>query len=527
MALTPIHHPELRTAVDTVGFHAGRRPDHPAIVCQGRTVTWEALHRESNRTARSLAAAGLGAGDRVAYLGKESEHYYELFFACAKAGVVLVPVNWRLAGPEVEYLLRDSGSVLVFAEAEYGPLVEKVTGTLPLRPDVVLVDGGADRGAGLRQWKGDATYANLVFTPGPDDPVVQIYTSGTTGMPKGVVLAHRSFFKVRDALAGAGERWVDWYPEDVSLIAIPGFHVGGLWWAMQGFNAGVTNVAMPMFVSEDAVALIRDLGVTTTCMVPAMLQMALSDSKDHNDFATLRKVTYGGAPIAEPLLKACLDAMGCEFAQFYGLTETGNTTVCLPPEAHVPGSPLMAAAGRPYPGFAAEIVDEDGKALPTGEVGEIRVRTPARMIEYWNLPEATESTLVDGWIHTGDAGYMDADGYVFVCDRIKDTIIVAGENVYPAEIEKAMCEHPAVREAAVVAVPDNRWGETVHAVVVLEPGGEATPREITVFLRERIADFKLPTGYEYMDRLPRNPSGKILRRELREKHWTGLSRRVN
>jgi acyl-CoA synthetase (AMP-forming)/AMP-acid ligase II len=516
-----LYYPELRTATDTVTFHARRTPQQVAIVCEEREVSYGRLHAESNRTAHAIRAAGVASGGRVAYLGKEHEDYYDIFFACTKSEAVLVPINWRLTAAEVDHILRDSASELLFVEREFLALAEQVKPDLPTLRTIIPLDE-------FDEWKAGRPDTDLDPRNSPDDPVVQIYTSGTTGLPKGVVLAHRSFFAVRDTLAAHGCDWVDWHPDDVSLIAVPGFHVGGLWWAMQAFNAGVTNVAMRMFVSEDAVDLIERWKITFTCMVPAMLQMCLSEPRASREaFRSMRKITYGGSPISEPLLKQCMDVFDCEFAQFYGLTETGNTAVCLPPSDHVPGSPLMKAAGRPYPGFDAKIVDEDGRQLPPGEIGEVCLYTPARMLEYWNNPKATQSTLVDGWIHTGDAGYLDVDGYIFICDRIKDTIIVAGENVYPAEIEGALAKHPAVLEAAVIAVPDQRWGEAIHAVVVRRPDHQVTPRELRVFLGDHIASFKIPGQYEFIDRLPRNPSGKILRRELREKYWRGMDRRVN
>jgi acyl-CoA synthetase (AMP-forming)/AMP-acid ligase II len=518
---------QLQTIDATVAFHARNRPDHPAIICENRCVTYAELHRRSNRIGRALVAAGARPQARVVYLGQESEHYYSLLFACAKAKTVLVPVNWRLTAPEIEYVLRDSGAQIIFAEQEFFAVAEEASVGLPAKPTIIPITAD-ERAAGLADWIAESADADLGTDVEPHDPIVQMYTSGTTGLPKGVVLAHRSFFRVREALAGAGLDWIDWRAADVSLIGVPGFHIGGLWWAVQGFNAGITNVALRAFGSGVAVGCIRRHRVTVACVVPAMLQMMLAEpSMTTADFASVRKIVYGGSPIGESLLEQCIERIGCEFAQIYGLTESGNTAVCLPPEEHVVGGPRLTAAGRPYPGFTLEITDDAGKPLPARSVGEVWIRTPAHMLEYWGLPEATADTLIDGWLRTGDAGYLDEDGFLFICDRIKDTIIVAGENVYPAEVENVLTKHEAVVEAAVVGIPDERWGEAVHAFVVLAPGAATSHRELMLFQRGQLAGFKIPMSYEYVDKLPRNASGKILRRELRDAFWRTTGRKVN
>ncbi|MEU9884248.1 long-chain-fatty-acid--CoA ligase [Sphaerisporangium sp. NPDC051011] len=516
-----LYHPELHDVAAVTAFHAARRPDVPAIICAGRELTYAELHRESNQVAHAVQAAGLPPGARVAYLGQESIHYYEVLFGCAKSGTVLVPINFRLAADEVQHILRDSGSRLLFVDQDLRAVADKAS------PSADLAVVGADP-EDFAAWKAPHPGSDLAPDAGPETPIVQLYTSGTTGLPKGVVLAQRSLFAIRDALASEGLDWIDWRAGDRSLIGIPGFHVGGVWWAMQGFSAGVTNVAMPRFESAGAVRLVRELGVTTACVVPSMLRLMLVEpGADHETFASVRKIVYGGSPISESLLERALPVFDCDFAQIYGLTETGNTAVCLPPADHVPGSPRLRAAGRPYPGVAIKIIDDAGAELPAGEIGEVCLRTPARMLEYWGLPEATAATLVDGWIHTGDAGYLDSDGYVYICDRLKDMIIVGGENIYPTEIENVLAKHPAVADVAVIGVPDDRFGEAVHAFVALRSGEAARPRDLMVFCRDRIASFKIPSRFEFVDRVPRNPSGKILRRELRDRFWATRDRRVN
>jgi fatty-acyl-CoA synthase len=533
-----MNHDPRWTLAQASARNAALRPDHPAIVCEGRRTSYGRLHHDSNRAAHALRDAGLGRGSRVAYLGRESEHYYMTILACAKAGAVIVPVNWRLTPGEVEHILRDSGAELLFLEEEFSATAEAAAAgsATPALHTVVRLDGPAtdgsatdggrararERGAGLRAWYAQAPASDLDPEPGtgPDDAVLQIYTSGTTGLPKGVVLAHRTFFTLPEAMRTTGadpDDWIDWRRDDVSLISLPGFGIAGIGWFLHGFCVGATNVVMPMYVAQEAVRLIEEHGVTITFAAPAMLQMMLDEhDAGPKAFASLRKIAYGAAPISESLLLRSLEVFGCQLAQIYASTEAGSVAVCLQPSDHRPGSRLLQAAGKPCPGNEIKVIDREGNLLPPGEIGQVCIRTPAHMLGYWNRPEATAQALADGWLHMGDAGYLDEQGYLFLCDRINDTIIVAGQNIYPAEVEKQLSEHPAVADVAVVGVPDARWGEAVHAAVVLRAGDRARPRELLLFLRGRVADYKIPLAYHIVDTLPRNPSGKILRRVVRE-----------
>ncbi|GED98562.1 AMP-binding protein [Gordonia crocea] len=505
---------ELPTLIDRLVHNASSRPDQVALIDARSSVTYRELWRRAQGAARVLSSAGVGAGDRVLHIGRDETTVYELLYGVALLGAVLVPVNWRLSEPEVDYIIDHSqAKLLVSAEARPGVSGAAITMTC---------DDFSARvaGAGSADW--------TAFPATADTPVVQMYTSGTTGFPKGVVLAHRSFFAVRDLLDRSGLDWIDWRDGDRSLIALGSFHIGGMWWAAQGLNAGITNIILPAFTPDAALSAIRRQRVSTTCMAPAMILMLLAEpGVVPADFASLRKVVYGGAPIGAELLERALATMGCDFGQIYGLTETGNTAVCLPPAAHRrPGAPL-AAAGYPYPGIELQVRDSRGNVVSGGESGEVFVRTPARMVEYFRNPEATAQTLVDGWVRTGDAGYLDDDGLLYLHDRVKDLIIVAGENVYPAEVEKVINTHPAVSDSAVVGVPDQGVGESVHAVVVATEGADLTARDLMRFLATRLAGFKLPATVEFTSEIPRNPAGKTLRRVVRERYWVGRDRNIN
>jgi long-chain acyl-CoA synthetase len=529
------------------------RPDAVALIQADRTTTYGALLRSARRVASALRAAGVVRGTRVACLDKDSERIYELLFGCALRGAVLVGLNWRLTAREVRYMLADSEARVVLAGAEFWSTLDTACADLPeLRTRIVLrgqVAGAtcydewlaphaedahaADSHAGgahAQDADDDASarsYSERAFDP--EEVAVQMYTSGTTGHPKGVELAQRSFFAVPAALRRHGDPWIGWSERDVTVLNIPSFHIGGLWWSVLALQHGARIVILESFSAWQLLEAIERWRVTKVCLVPAMIQTCLDEpSCLRTDFSSLTHLVYGGSPISTALLRRARDVFGCGFAQIYGLTETGNTAVCLRPDDHASTrTELLRAAGRPYPGVRVEIVDGAGRVLPPRAIGEIRIHSPANMLGYWKQPEATARTLRDGWIHTGDAGYVDEHGYVYVCDRVKDMIISAGENIYPAEIESVLAAHPALLEVAVIGVPHERWGEAVKALAVLRSGMRLSERELLAFARGKLADFKLPRSVEFVAGLPRTPSGKLKKAELRAPYWAGRERQVN
>lgn len=521
----------MSTTVESVGIplvfttvlrqHAIGRPNAGAIVCGDATVDYATLDRVSNRVANALIAGGISAGDRIAYVGRDSEVIYQLLIGAAKSGVVLIPVNWRLAAPEIAHILRDSGAAMVFVD----PIAESV---------VAQAMSGDERHVArvslqsFEGWLESHADTEPQIATGPDDPVLQLYTSGTTGASKGVVIAHRSIDAAYESLRSVEGDWLDLNERDRILVLIPSFHIAGLAWVIQGLMCGATCIMLPEFGPGAALDAIRTNEATVLVGVPVMFIFVLADpSATRASLCTLRLVAYGGSPISETLLTQCIERFGCDFLQFYGMTEAAWCISYLPPSDHLVGNARLRSAGLPSPGVQLAVRDSDGNTLPPGRTGEIVLRSRATMDGYWNNPDATSATVIDGWLHTGDAGWIDEDGYLFLCDRIKDMIIVCGENVFPAEVENAIVAHPGVSEAAVIGVPDDKRGEAVHAFVVVHQGHTVTARELKRFLLDRVAAFKLPTAFEFIDYLPRNATGKVLRRQLREDFWSQRARAIN
>lgn len=454
-------------------------------------------------------------------LDANSDAYFDLLLGGAKANRAFVPVNFRLALPELVFVLEDcQAEVLVIGEPFVGQLDALLSQCRTIRHVLTLGPVAFAAPAGVvsmayDSWVAAQSPVDIVDPASGSDVVLLVYTSGTSGHPKGALLTDANLLVLPPVL----RRAFDCTPADVSLICLPLFHVGGGLWGLGSLFAGMTTVVLRTSAPADILRAIAAHRVTSVFLVPALLQLLLDElARERLDCSTLRLVVYGGSPMPAPILRAAQQAFACRFAQLYGLTETAGALTHLTPEDHLqPDSPRLHSCGRPLDVVTIRVVDVDGQEVPRTRIGEIVCRGPQVMAGYWQRPSDTEELLRDGWFHTGDAGCMDQDGYLYIVDRIKDMIITAGENVYPAEVERVLGAHPSVGEVAVVGVPDPRWGEAVHAVVVPRTGRVATTDELSTWCRGQLAGYKVPRTFDFVTALPRNASGKVLKRELRRR----------
>ena len=519
---------------DLVRSHALTQGDSTAFLFGEDETSFAALDAGSNRAANALASLGVGKDDRIAYLGKNHPLYFELLIAAAKLGAVMVPVNWRLAPPEVAYIVNDSQAKALFVGEGFGAMLERIRDETPLVKQTYGVEANDPALPDYAQWRDGFAATDPAIPVGPEDDALQLYTSGTTGRPKGAVMTHGSILSSRHRPEPGGEEpelreWQKPIPGEVTLLAMPCFHISGTGTGIGTIANGTCSIVLPEYDPTKALDLIEAYPISKIFLVPAAIQILLNHPRVAEvDFSRLKFITYGASPIPLDLMKAAMDRFGCGFVQMYGMTETSGTIVTLDPEDHVPeGSARMRSVGKPLPGVEIKIVDTDGNEVAPDVVGEIATRSSKNMRGYWNLPEATGATIDgEGWLRTGDAGYLDEDGYLFIRDRVKDMIISGGENVYPAEVENAIYSHPKVADVAVIGVPDAKWGEAVKACVVVKPGESLTEAEVIAHAREHIAAYKSPKSVDFVEVLPRNPSGKVLRRELRAPYWEGQERQV-
>ena len=513
-------------AADVVRIQARRRGGDIALKDRGRAITFAEIDQEASRIAQRLLAAGVKPGERIAYLAKNQPDFFTFLFGAAKARATLAPINFRLAAPEIGFIVADSGARIFVVGEEYADTADKALAGRADKPELIALGFSRDGYTPLERWLYGVEARDPLLPIAEDDDVIQLYTSGTTGLPKGVQLTNANFREVFHLAAHApGLR----YEAGESVLgAMPFFHIAGVNIGLIAMAGGACT-AIVRDVSPDLVLrVIATEKVNHAFLAPAIILMLMQSPEIvAADLSSMKVLAYGASPISEDLLLRAKARFRCAFVQYYGMTETTGAATYLPDEAHDPARGKLRSCGHAWPGLEIKIVDAEGHEVPRGEIGEVVVHGRVVMKGYWNKREATAASIRDGWMRTGDAAYMDDDGYVFIYDRVKDMIVTGGENVYPAEVENALFGHPDLADVAVIGVPDAQWGEAVKAVVIAKPGAPRDAASVIAWARERIAGYKAPKSVDFVDAIPRNATGKILRRELRRPYWEGRERMVN
>lgn len=518
--------PEPRFLDDRPAYWAEHTPDNEAVAYLGRSWTWAQWYDRIRRCAGALKERGIGRGDVVAFLDKNHPACVEVTIAASSLGAAAAIINFRLAGEEMDYVLNDCGAKLLVVGTELIPAIDKIRDKLVHVGSVIEVTPDGDQGDQYEAMLKAATPVGRQPDVKPDDACLIMYSSGTTGHPKGVTLSQRNIL-AHTLNAGTFE----FGPDDKNMVAMPLFHVGGSSYVQYGIHAGIPTIITR---EADGAALAGAIlqGANRTFLVPAVLGKVLESGEDAIKlFSALKTFVYGASPMPPALLKAALKAWpDTDFIQVYGLTEVCGAITQLSPEVHRDESrpDRLVSAGQPAREVEVRVVDPDTlEEVPAGQPGELWFRTPQLMLRYHNKPDATASAVTDdGWFRSGDIGRVDADGFVFVEDRLKDMIISGGENIYSVEVERVLTDHPAVLDAAVFGVPDDKWGESVKAVVELSSGQSTSEEELIAWCREHLARYKCPRSVEISPELPRNPTGKLLKRDLRKPYWENRDRAI-
>jgi long-chain acyl-CoA synthetase len=482
------------------------------------------------RTCSMLAGElGIVPGDRFAVLALNSHQFVELWHAAFMGAGIINPLNLRLAPAELAYILQDSGTEVVFTDAFFAPLLAGARDLMgqddPIRHVVLIGEGDVPHDLSYEALM-EAASPVLPAEPEEDDAVVLMYTGGTTGLPKGVLSTQRA--QVLNIYHGSMS--LPTFEAGAYLIQTPMFHAASMPGLLLPHVIGGSSVSIPLFDPAGVLALIEQHSVTQTLMVPTMIAMMFAaEGYSPERLASLELLIYGASPMPAAILEQVLtDLPDLQLVQGYGMTESASTLTLLGPEEHVLGGDKLRSVGKPATGIVISIQDGAGNIQPRGEIGEVCARGGNFMSEYWNKPEATAEVFEGGWYHTGDAGYLDDDGYLFLSDRVKDMIVSGGENVYSTEVENAIASHPAVMQVAVIGIPDDTWGEAVHAIVVLEEGQTASADELIAHARASIAGYKVPKSVDFREEpLPLSGAMKVLKRELRAPYWEGRDRSIN
>jgi acyl-CoA synthetase (AMP-forming)/AMP-acid ligase II len=508
-------------------FYARNRPESPCLSQGGKTISYGELDAAANRLANGLLELGVEPGQRVAVLGENSVHHCLLFMAASKVGAVSVPLNYRLAPAELAFVLADANARALLVLDGMESVLAALREQLPA--DITIISHDQPDSLHLDSWIARFAPGAPGVEVGQDQAFIQLYTSGTTGNPKGVVISHFNILTLTQMNITAMPARPD--PGTAGIICAPLFHIGGAGSMISGVFNGQHTLLHRVFDPLELVEDIEQYPVTAVFMVPAMIMAVLQiPGIEGRDFSNLQQVFYGASPISETVLRQAMQVFQCNFLQMYGMTETTGTVTSLSPEDHrlaLAGRPeLLRSCGRPSVGAQVKVMSSRGEEVPTGEVGEIWIKSDTNMLGYYNLPEATAANLTDGWVHTGDAGYLDEEGYLYLKDRIKDMVVSGGENIYPVEVENALAKHEAVADVAVIGVPDEKFGEALLAFVVPKPGMALSLEDMIEFCRDQIAGYKIPRQLQVVDELPRNPSGKILKKILRAPFWEGVGRDI-
>jgi len=518
---------DIKSVPDVIRHYGRQSPDKQALTEGKHAVSFAELDQFTSRLANALALRGGVEHAVVAFIGKNSIPFFDLMFGATKAGCAILPLNWRLTVTELVPIVRDGQPVIVFADRDFVATMETVKAQCGAVFEILALDAQASVHGGLEALAANASAVDPGFPSDPRHTALLMYTSGTTGGAKGVEISHQALNHMR--LSEHFEPVFQWRADDILMMVMPNFHLLGAALPVQAMYNGCSVSIMPAMEPGRLIELIKTTRPSIIVLAPTVIQMMLDHptAKDA-DFSSLRLVMYAGSPINATLLKRALVEMKCEFMQFYGATESCGALTILRPEQHdLVNDHKLKSCGTPLPLIDLKVVDEVGHELPDGEIGEFQFRTPAMFTGYRNQPELTAAVLKNGWYRTGDAGYRDkTDGLLYLVDRVKDMIVSGGENVYSAEVEQAIQKHPAVAMSAVIGVPDQRWGESVTAVVVLKPGAEATAEELIAHCRTLIAGYKVPKAISFAPNLPISPAGKILKRVLREQFWQGKERAV-
>lgn len=522
---------DLRHFGDILRRHAEYNGRRIGIVFGDVRLRWQEVNARANRLASALQKRGVAHGDRVAILSKNCHEYVEVLFGLAKIGAVSVPLNYRLTEREIELICRDASVVALLVGPEYFTTAERVAASSETIREAIAF-GREVPGAFI-------AYDSLIqegveVEPTPDRPIepedllMLLYTSGTTGFPKGVMYTHRrtliGMFVHVHAIGSRATHRV--------MLPAPLYSAAGIAGIFCAVYVGSYTVLIN-FEPRRALETIQNERITFTNLVPTTIQMlTMHEDVERYDLSSLRVLLYGGAPIPEPVLRRAVEVFRCDFRQTYATSETGCSGTVLEPDEHRLALAderwawLLASCGRPQCHVAVRVVNADGEEVAPGEVGEVCVYSDGNMVGYWNNPAATAEVLRDGWVYTGDLATVDEDGYLTLVDRKHDMIVSGGLNVYPSEVERVLYQHPAVFECAVIGVPHDVWGEAVKAVVVVNAGASLSEPELIAFCKERLAGYKSPKSVDFVERLPRNLTGKVLRRQLREPFWEGKSRKI-